>query len=534
MMCAKLLTPQVQHNKFAYYSDRLLEKLEKYYQRLLKSVLATVAVPLWFAAIIALAVVPLFLTATKELAPSEDQGIVMSQLTVVPNASLAYTRLYADAIANQYLAMPEVSDVFQINGAGGLNTSIVGLRLKPWSMRHNTSHVLQLQLQRWLQKFSGVRGAVFEPAPLPGAGGLPVQFVIKTTDSFAILHELSQKLLDAARHSGLFIFLDSDLKIDKAQTALIVDRAKAADLGINMQNLGNNLSALFSQGYINYFNYDGRAYQVITQLHRSWRLNPQQLLSYYINSNSGKIVQLGTIAQLKSTVVPESLNHFQQLNAVTIVAQPVPGVSLSSALADLQSLAHKLLPVNYELDYAGQSRQFVQESGNFFAIFGFSLLLIFLCLAALFESFRDPLIILATVPLSLFAALIFINVGVGGATINIYTEVGLVTLVGIISKHGILIVQFANELQRKGKSKQAAIIAAAVVRLRPILMTTAAMVLGVFPLLTATGAGAASSFALGLVITAGISLGTLFTLFVVPAIYLVFAAKQHCIDTTLS
>jgi multidrug efflux pump len=330
-------------------------------------------------------------------------------------------------------------------------------------------------------------------------------------------------VINAARKTGMFLFLDTDLKIDKAQTTVVFDRDKAAGLGLNMQDVGGVLQSSLSEGYVDYFYLQGRSYQVIPQVRHVDRLNEDQLLNYYIKTADGTPVPLSTFASLKTTVVPGSINHFQQLNSVTISGVLFPGVTLGQALDTMKKIARDILPQNYSVDYAGASRQYVQESSALLITFFFALIIIFLCLAALFESFRDPLIVLVSVPMSICGALIFVSLGVGGASLNIYTEVGLVTLIGLISKHGILIVQFANDLQREGKAKREAIQMASSIRLRPILMTTAAMVLGVVPLITASGAGAVSRFNIGLVIASGISIGTLFTLFVVPAMYMVLA-----------
>jgi multidrug efflux pump len=299
-----------------------------------------------------------------------------------------------------------------------------------------------------------------------------------------------------------------------------------ADLGIKQSDVGSALGALLGGGYLNYFSLDGRSYKVIPQVQQANRLTTDQLLDYYIPTASGTPVPLSTVATMTTKTIPESLNHFQQLNAARITGVPMPGVSIGDALTYLQGLAKRTLPQGYLVDYAGQSRQYIQESTGFLATFAFALIVIFLALAALFESFRDPLIILISVPMSLVGALTFIALGVGHATLNIYTEVGLVTLMGLISKHGILIVEFANAQQLEGKTRREAIEAAAGIRLRPILMTTAAMVFGVVPLLVASGAGAVSRFQLGLVIATGLGIGTMFTLFVVPAFYVLLAADH--------
>jgi multidrug efflux pump len=294
-----------------------------------------------------------------------------------------------------------------------------------------------------------------------------------------------------------------------------------------MSDIGSAMTAMLGGGYVNYFGLDGRSYKVIPQVAQRFRLNADQLLNYYVRTASGASVPLSTVAKITTHTVPESLNHFQQVNNAMIQGVAAPGVALGTAIQALQELAAKDLPAGYSVDYGGLSRQYIQESGGFLVTFGFALIIIYLSLAALFESFRDPLIILVSVPMSIAGALFFVGLGLGGASLNIYTDVGLVTLMGLISKHGILIVEFANNLQKEGHSRRQAIEMAAGIRLRPILMTTAAMVLGVVPLIVATGAGAASRFSMGLVIATGLAIGTLFTLFVVPAVYMLLAADHH-------
>jgi multidrug efflux pump len=329
-----------------------------------------------------------------------------------------------------------------------------------------------------------------------------------------------------ANASGMFMYVDTDLKIDKPQTVVEFDRDKAAQLGLTMADVGGSLASMLGGGYVNYFSLSGRSYKVIPQVRQSERLTADQIMNYHIRAATGEAIPVSTIARLKNKVVPESINHFQQLNSATISAVLTPGISLGQALDSLRTIADEVLPQGYSVDYGGESRQFMQESTALLFTFAFALIIIFLALAALFESFRDPIIVLVSVPMSLCGALIFISLGIGGASLNIYTEVGLVTLIGLISKHGILIVQFANDLQREGRSKREAIEQASAIRLRPILMTTAAMVLGIMPLVFASGAGAAGRYNMGLVITTGIAIGTLFTLFVVPAMYQ-FLATDH-------
>jgi multidrug efflux pump len=422
-----------------------------------------------------------------------------------------------------FFSHPETEHVFQIDFPGQV---ISGMALKPWDKRSKSSNVLQPAVQQEVSKIAGIRVVAFQPPPLPGSIGLPVQFVIGTTESFERLYGIAQQFLREAQQSGNFIFLDCDLKIDNPQSNILIDRDKTAQLGLKMSDIGGALQSMLGGGYINYFSMTGRSYKVIPQVQQRFRLNAQQLLDYHIRTADGSLVPLSTVATVSSKTVPESLNHFQQLNSATIQGVAMPGVSQGDALAYLQNLAARTLPRDYSVDYGGLSRQYVQETSGFVTTFGFALIIVFLALAALFESFRDPVIILVSVPMSIAGALIFVSIGIAGASLNIYTEVGLVTLMGLISKHGILIVQFANDLQAEGRGKRDAIEMAAGIRLRPILMTTAAMVLGVVPLITAGGAGAVSRFQMGLVIATGLTIGTLFTLFVVPAVYMLLATDR--------
>jgi multidrug efflux pump len=353
-----------------------------------------------------------------------------------------------------------------------------------------------------------------------------VEFVIKTTEPFERLNEVTETFLREAQRSGLFIYIDSDLKYNLPESRLVIDRDMAAQLGLTMNDIGASMSSMLSGGYVNYFSFAGRSYKVIPQVQQHYRQNTDQLTNYYIRTGSGDLVPISTIAHIESKTVPQSLNHFQQMNSSTLTGIMTPGISQGEVLAYLEDLAKRTLPQGYAVDYAGQLRQFTQESAELVVTFFFALLIIFLVLAAQFESFRDPAIILVTVPLSVFGALIFISMGVGMASINIYTQVGLLTLIGLIRKHGILNVEYANNLPKQGMEKLKAIESAAAIRLRPILMTTAAMVLGVLPLITAQGAGAASRYNMGIVIATGIAIGTMFTLFIVPAMYMILASDH--------
>jgi multidrug efflux pump len=505
------------------FIDRRFNALHRRYERWLHGSLNYLPVTVVFAVIILGSIYFLYGSAKSELAPQEDQGVLITAATTASNSTLQQRALYDQQIFQSFASNPENDHVFQLDMPG---QNIAGMVLKPWDERSRTTDVLQPLVQREMAGITGAQIVVFQPPPLPGSQGLPVQFIIGSTEPFSRINEVAQKFLQDARASGLFIYLDTDLRLDKPQSVINIDRSKTALLGLRMSDVGAALGAMLGGGYVNYFDFSGRSYKVIPQVQQRFRLNPEQVLNYYIRTAGGAPVPLSTVATISTRVVPESLNHFQQVNDAMIQGVTAPGVSLGTAVAFLQDLAARELPPGYQVDYGGLSRQFVQESGGFVFTFGFALIIIYLSLAALFESFRDPLIILVSVPMSIAGALFFVGLGFGGVSLNIYTEVGLVTLMGLISKHGILIVEFANTLQEQGYSRRKAIETAAGIRLRPILMTTAAMVLGVVPLLIATGAGAASRFNMGLVIATGLAIGTLFTLFVVPAVYLLIA-RDH-------
>ncbi|MDD5711390.1 MAG: efflux RND transporter permease subunit, partial [Smithellaceae bacterium] len=529
MMSSRFLKETVpgKRHRFTEFIDGQFSRVRGTYERLLHGALNSLPVVAVFAVIILTSIYFLFASAKSELAPQEDQGFIITMYTAAPDASLQQTQLYSEEAMKMLSRIPEVTHLFRVEGFNGKNSAFGGLVLKPWDQRSRTTNVIQPEVQMKLGTIAGAQAAAFQPPPLPGTGhGLPVAFVIGTTEPYERLNEVSQALLAKAQASGLFMYVDTDLKIDKPGTVVEFDRDKAALLGLTMSDLGAAMGSMLGGGYVNYFALSGRSYKVIPQVKQDERLIADQLMSYYIKTPDGSSVPLSTVAHLRTTVAPESINHFQQLNSATISALLTPGITLGEGLAKLNELAKSILPQGYTIDYAGESRQYMQESSTLLVTFLFAMIIIYLALAALFESFRDPAIILVSVPMSICGALIFISLGIGGASLNIYTEVGLVTLIGLVSKHGILIVQFANDLQRQGKSKREAIEAAAGIRLRPILMTTGAMVLGVMPLVFASGAGAGGRFNMGLVISSGLAIGTLFTLFVVPAVYL-FLATEH-------
>jgi multidrug efflux pump len=528
MMCSLFLRPHTSDRsgweaRLVDFIDRRFSSIHRFYERRLHNSLNYRPVTYVFAAIVLGSIFFLYTSSVGELAPQEDEGVIIASSTAAPNSTLQQRLAYDAQINQAFRKFPETDHVFQLDVTG---QNIAGMVTQPWDERTRTTNQLQPLVQQALSHVAGLRTVAFQPPPLPGSNGLPIQFVIGTTQPFGPLDTVAQQFLQTAVKSGLFIFLYSDLRIDQPQSTVVIDRQKAALLGLSMSDIGAAMSSMLGGGYVNYFSLDGRSYKVIPQVQQRFRLNTDQLLNYYVRAANGQQIPLSTVARIETTTVPEALNHFQQLNSATIEGVPAPGVALGTAVDYLTKLAKETLPQGYTIDYGGLSRQYVQESSGFVGTFGFALIIIFLALAALFESFRDPLIILISVPMSIAGALIFVTMGIGGATLNIYTDVGLITLMGLISKHGILIVEFANELQKQGKTKRAAIEAAAGIRLRPILMTTAAMVLGVVPLLAASGAGAVSRFDMGLVIASGLTVGTLFTLFVVPAVYMLLATDH--------
>ena len=523
MLCSRIFRSEQEEGRFAHLLDRAFGALCARYRRVLSSWLATWPVLIVLLAILLGSIAYLFLTSKSQLAPQEDQGVVMYQLIGPPDATLQQMRSYERQIYQAARTLPEYRQMFQITGIPSVNQGLGGVLLKPWNQRTRTATQIQKILQvRW-NHIAGAHIVAFQFPPLPGASGLPVQFEITTAEPIARLYSVARQVLARARASGRFFFVDSDLKIDEPQDELMVSPSKVADLGLTQQDVASTLGAALGGGYVNYFELGGRSYEVIPQVQQKYRLNPHQILDYHLRTAGGALVELGTVARLKRAVVPQAINHFQRLNSAMIAG--VAAVPQGEALTFLRKTLREVAPSGFRANYAGESRQFMKGSNSFLMTFGFSLVIVFLALAALFESFRDPVVILVSVPAALFGALLFINIGF--TTLNIYTEVGLVTLLGLISKHGILMVQFANDLQRAGVAKLRAIEEAAEVRLRPILMTTAAMVVGVLPMVFATGAGAAGRRAMGIVIAAGLSIGTVFTLFIVPAVYLAIAADHQ-------
>ncbi|WP_455923482.1 multidrug efflux RND transporter permease subunit [Pseudomonas putida] len=517
MMCALLLRPDANPKGLAHRLDRLFDRLKQRYQRMLHGTLNTRPVVVVFA-IIVLCLIPVFLKFSQsELAPAEDQGIIFMMATAPQPTNLDYLNTYTDQFLPIFKDFPEYYSSFQINGFNGVQSGIGGFLLKPWNERSRTQMQLLPEVQARLAQIPGLQIFGFNLPALPGTGeGLPFEFVINTANDYESLLEVAQRVKDRAQASGKFAFLDIDLAFDKPEVVVDIDRAKAAQMGVSMQELGGTLATLLGESEINRFTLDGRSYKVIAQVERAYRDNPEWLNQYYVRNSKNELLPLSTLITVSERARPRQLNQFQQLNSAIIQGFPI--VSMGEAVQTVRQIANEEAPAGFAFDYGSSARQYVQEGNALWVTFGLALAIIFLVLAAQFESFRDPLVILVTVPLSICGALIPLFLGL--SSLNIYTQVGLVTLIGLISKHGILIVEFANQLRRdKGLSAREAVEEAAAIRLRPVLMTTAAMVFGMVPLILATGAGAVSRFDIGTVIATGMSVGTLFTLFVLPCVY---------------
>jgi multidrug efflux pump len=522
MMCSRVLSTETREGKFAHFLDNFFNQLQTKYQKALHNLLDTRAIMLLFSAVVMLMLPYLYTHTSAETAPDEDQGFFFVMAVIPQYATLNYTEAFTRTFDEIYKSFSETENYFTVNS----NHPVSGMVLKPWNQRKTSQFALKQPLQDKLAQVAGLNAFAIVPPPLPGGGGgTPVQFVIKTTNDFRSLFDISNKLSEKAKKSGLFIYVDNSLKFNQPQIELAINRSKASEMGLDMQAIGGSLASALSGNYINYFNLQGRSYQVIPQLRRSFRLSLDQLGQIYVKSINGTMVPLSTVVTATQKTVPNAATHFQQLNSATIQAIMMPGKTLSEGLSFLQNAANETLPKGFSYDYGGESRQFMQEGNALLFAFIFALIIIFLVLSAQYESFRDPLIVLISVPMSICGALIPLNLGL--ASINIYTQIGLITLIGLISKHGILIVDFANHLQKsKHLDRRAAVEEAAGIRLRPILMTTAAMVFGVLPLLIASGAGALSRFDIGLVIATGLLFGTGFTLFVVPTMY-TYLAEDH-------
>jgi multidrug efflux pump len=534
MMSAKLLKPGGAERGLAGRISRDFQRLRTGYGRWLDATLrARPAVYLvWIG--VSLLTIPMFKMSAVELAPTEDQGVIFGILDASANSTLDQTSRYAAAANEMFLSIPETDFTFQITMP---NSGFGGMVTKPWDARDRTIFQIMPEVQRKLHGISGIQLFPVLPPSLPGGGQFPVEFILASTAGTEEILEFARQLQQKAMQSGIFAFPPIiDVKIDQPQSEFVLDRDKVADLGLNLEKVGADIGAMVGGNFVNRFDISGRSYKVIPQIQRVARLNPDQLRDIHVSGPDGRLVPLSTIATIANSTVPRSLNRFQQLNAVKLSG--VAMRPLDEALRFLEDEAAKILPQGYALDYTGESRQLRTEGNKFLPAFLLAVVLIFLVLAAQFNSFRDPFVILAgSVPLGIFGALIFTFLKMPDpnvpfwthgwtTTMNIYSQVGLVTLVGLVSKNGILIVEFANKLQLQGLPKLAAVREASMTRLRPILMTSVATAAGHFPLTLVTGAGAAARNSIGLVLVGGITVGTLFTLFVVPSIYML-VARDH-------
>jgi multidrug efflux pump len=522
MMGSKLLRAGDTERGFAGWINARFDRLRERYTRTLAGTLNYRPVVLTLWVLVVALIFPFYMFSQKELAPAEDQSFIFGIVQAAANSTIEQTKLFATQIDTVYRSFPETAATFQVifptGGFGGMVT-------KPYNQRKKSTAELVVEASAAVSKIPGIRAIELEPPSLPGNQGFPVDMAIVSTAEPARLAEFADQLVQKAFASGKFMYADTDLKFDQPQARVVFDRDKLRSEGVDMTQAGRDLSVLLGGNYVNRFSIQGRSYKVIPQVKRSERLTPDQLTQMYITGANGKLVPLSTFATLQTSTEPRELKRFQQLNAVRIQGAIPPGVSLDTALGFLEDEAKKILPRGFTIDYGGESRQLRTEGTKFLGVFLLSAILIYLVLAAQFESFRDPFIILAgSVPLALSGSLLFSFLGL--TSINIYSQVGLITLVGLVSRNGILIVQFANHLQETGKDKLNAVLEAAGTRLRPILMTTAATVMGHLPLVFARGPGAGARNSIGIMLVTGMIIGTVFTLFVVPSIY-VLVARTH-------
>ena len=531
VMCAKLLKPGIGERGFARVVSLFFARLRGAYGRALDKVFASRPAVYSVWAVLALLCLPMFKMSPGELAPSEDQGIIFGIVDAPANATVEETARYAAAANDIYFGEPETDFSFQLTQA---SSGFSGLRLKPWSERERTPNEMLPGLSAQLEKIPGISVRAVTPPALPGGGNFPVEFILASTAEPEQILEIARQLQEKAAASGMFAFPPIiDTKIDQPQAEIVIDRDKVASMGLDLRQVGEDVSAMVGGNYVNRFNIGGRSYKVIPQIKRAGRLNPDQMESIYVTGPDNRLIPLGAVATMKESAQPRSLNRFQQLNAVKLSGVAIR--PLDQALRFLEDEAAKIMPPGYVIDYTGESRQLRAEGDKFLPALALALLLIFLVLAAQFNSFRDPLIILlGSVPLAMFGSLVFTFLKMPApnvpfwtdgwtTTLNIYSQVGLVTLVGLVAKNGILIVEFANQCQLRGMNKLAAVREAARVRLRPVLMTTVATVAGHFPLVLVSGAGAAARNSIGLVLVGGMAIGTIFTLFIVPCLYVLLA-----------
>ena len=527
MMSARMLTST--SGRFAHLVDRSFDAVGNWYERRLAGSLHLRPITLLIVAVLIGATGYLFTHTSTELAPAEDEGALFSVITAPQYATVNYTSLFLNEIDRHTKDVPAVATRFSVAGMGSGNSGFAAWVLKPWGERKSQAEV-QKEVQARLDKIAGLRAFVFAVPSLPGTGGgLPISFVIQSTNPAAQVYEQAEAIKQQAMASGKFIVVQDSLSFNKPQAQVLIDRQRAAALGVSVSDIANTLTLMVGGNSIAKFSRDERAYDIIPQVPQRYRFNPEDLTKFFVRNQAGAMVPLSSVVTIKEVASAPAVEQFNQLNSATLSALPRPGVTTGDGLKVLQDVAAQRLPAGYFIQYAGQSRTEIEAGNTLLVAFALAVIVIYLVLAATFESFRDPLIIMMAVPLSLFGATVFLNLGF--STINIYTEVGLITLVGLITKHGILMVQFANQQRElRGLDRRAAIIEAARIRLRPILMTTFAMVLGVTPLLLSSGAGAKARFSMGLVIATGMSIGTIFTLFVVPMFYTFLSSRTRPVD----
>ncbi|KAB2823983.1 multidrug efflux RND transporter permease subunit [Aliivibrio finisterrensis] len=526
MMCSKMLVANEEPNRFEKKVHHILDNMSDRYERMLNAIMTRRPVIIGFAVIVFATLPLLFKFIPSELAPSEDKGVIMLMGTAPSTANLDYMQNTMNDVNKILSNQPEVAFAQVFTGVPNANQAFGIASMVPWSQRTTSQAEVAKRVGELVKDVPGMAVTAFQMPELPGAGsGLPIQFVITTPNSFESLFQIATEVLTSVKGSPLFVYSDLDLNFDSATMKINIDKDKAGAYGITMQDIGITLSTMMADGYVNRIDLSGRSYEVIPQVERKYRLNPESMNNYYVRSTSGEAVPLGSLISIDVVAEPRSLPHFNQLNSATIGAVPSPGIAMGDAIVWFEDLATSTLPSGYNHDYMGEARQYVTEGSALYATFGLALAIIFLVLAIQFESVRDPLVIMVSVPLAICGALIAL--AWGAATMNIYSQVGLITLVGLITKHGILICEVAKEEQLHHlKNRMEAVTEAAKVRLRPILMTTAAMIAGLIPLMYASGAGAAQRFSIGIVIVAGLAIGTLFTLFVLPVIYS-YLASEH-------
>jgi multidrug efflux pump len=534
MMCSRLLKPTIANNAYARYVNNLFESMHLGYENLLASSLKTRSVTVIFIIGVVVMLVPMFMFTPNELAPEEDQGVIFVVSQAPDHSSIDYLNKYTAPYIDIFRKYEnEYESSFMANGFGGPTVSFAGMLLKPWEDRSLSSMQMKPQIQMALNQQPGLQSFAFNPSPLPGASGnTAVEFILKTQQGYDHLYGVVQQVLNKARESGKFRFIKSDFNFSKPEIRVTIDRERAEYMGISMAEIGQTLGVILAEGYVSRFNLAGRSYKIIPQARGEERANADIVGQYYVYTDAGEQISLSSLVDIEYTSVPPELVQFQQQNAAKIDA--VPAVPLGEALQLLRDITEQVAPAGYTFDYQGQSRQLIQEGSVLALTFGFAIVVVFLVLAAQYESLRDPFIILTTVPLAMFGALI--PMFLGQVSLNIYSQVGLITLIGLVSKHGILIVEFANEMQKNDNlSPVEAVIKAASIRLRPILMTSFSTIIGIMPLVIATGAGAASRQSIGITIVCGFAIGTLFTLFVLPVIYTFFAAdhRPEVVDETL-